>query len=60
MNGGSNRMLSVKETAEFLGVSPKLIYNRWSEMGLTAYRVRSLLKFRERDLENWLEKNKAA
>lgn len=60
MIGGSNRMLSAEQTAKFLGVHTTTLYRNWRYWGLKAYRVGNALKFRERDVENWLDMNEAA
>ena len=52
--GGSNRLLSAKETAARLGVAVDTLYRQREEWGLRAYRVGQALKFRERDIEAWL------
>jgi excisionase family DNA binding protein len=57
--GGSNRMLSVVEVAEQLGVSKFTVYDSWRGWGLEAHRVGKHLRFRERDLEAWLDAHKA-
>lgn len=54
-SGGSNRLLSVRETAERLGVGLSTLRHNWQAWGLEAYRIGSTLKFRERNVENWLE-----
>ncbi|MEV5533844.1 helix-turn-helix domain-containing protein [Streptomyces prunicolor] len=54
MRGGSNRLLTPSQTAEFLAVSLNTLYSNWRVWGLTAYRVGRHLRFRERDLETWL------
>jgi excisionase family DNA binding protein len=59
MIGGSNRLLSAEETAEALGISVDTLYRRWQIWGMRAYRVGRQLRFRERDIEGWLE-NRAA
>jgi len=59
MIGGSNKLLTTEQTAEFLGVPKKTLYNQWREWGLRGYRVGQSLKFRERDLEDWLERHEA-
>jgi excisionase family DNA binding protein len=59
MIGGSNRLLTAAETAEFLAVSKKTLYNYWRTWGLTAFRVGRGLKFRQRDVESWLERHAA-
>jgi excisionase family DNA binding protein len=54
----SNKLLSAKETAVFLDVPLSTLYERWRLWGLTAHRVGRGLKFRERDLEKWLDSHK--
>ena len=54
MPGGSNKLLDVKKTAEILGVSPYTIYRQWRPWGLTAFRIGRELRFRERDLWEWV------
>lgn len=54
MKGGSNRLLTPRQAAEFLSVSLNTLYSNWRTWGLTAYRVGKHLRFRERDLETWL------
>jgi hypothetical protein len=34
--GGSNRLLSVEESAAYLGVPKKTVYGRWRQWGLRA------------------------
>jgi excisionase family DNA binding protein len=59
MIGGSNKMLTAEQTAEFLGVSLTTLYRQWKAWGLRGYRVGHGLKFRERDIESWLERQAA-
>lgn len=54
--GGSNLLLDVGEVAELLGVSRKTLYDRWRAWGLTAYRVGRHLRFRQRHVEDWLDR----
>ncbi|MER5580953.1 helix-turn-helix domain-containing protein [Streptomyces asoensis] len=56
MRGGSNRLLTPAQTAEFLAVSLHTLYGSWRAWGLTGYRVGKHLRFRERDLESWLSR----
>ena len=58
MIGGSNRLFSAEDTARYLGVSIDTLYRRWREWGLTAHHVGRQLKFRGRDVEAWLDRNK--
>ncbi len=60
MLGGSNKMLTAKQAAEKLNVSRSTFYKRWRAWGLSAHRVGQQLRFRERDLENWIDKHRAA
>jgi excisionase family DNA binding protein len=53
--GGSNRLLSVAEVADYLGVPAKTVYACWRAWGLRGYRVGRHLRFRLRHLEEWLE-----
>jgi excisionase family DNA binding protein len=57
--GGSNRLLTVDELAQYLGVPKKTIYGCWQEWGLKAYKVGRHLRFRERHVEDWLRSREA-
>jgi excisionase family DNA binding protein len=57
--GGSNRMLTVKDVAEILAVSPDTVYDEWRRWGLKGYRVGKHLRFREREVDQWIEKQAA-
>jgi excisionase family DNA binding protein len=52
--GGSNRLLTAAEVADYLGVPVKTIYARRQDWGLTACRVGRHLRFRQRQVEDWL------
>lgn len=52
-------MLTAEQTADFLGVSLTTLYRQWRAWGLHAYRIGHGLKFRERDIEGWLERQAA-
>jgi excisionase family DNA binding protein len=54
--GGSNRLLTAAEVADYLGVPVKTIYARWQDWGLTACRVGRHLRFRQRHVEDWLDR----
>ena len=56
--GGSNRMLSVTETAERLDVPVPTLYDRWRKWELPGYKIGKALKFRERDIEAWIERQR--
>jgi len=55
--GGSNRLLSVKLAAEYLAVPERRLRDNWRRWQIRAYRVGRELRFRERDLESWLDMN---
>lgn len=57
--GGSNRLLSVEEVAAYLGVPKKTVYGCWRQWGLRGYRVGRYLRFRERQVEEWLRNREA-
>lgn len=59
MVGGSNRLIGCKEAAQFLSIPERTLRDNWRRWELTAYKVGRALRFRERDLESWLEKNPA-
>jgi len=55
---GSAAATGVRETAARLDVPVSTLYKHWREWQLTAYRVGRALKFRERDIEVWLERQR--
>jgi excisionase family DNA binding protein len=57
--GGLGRLLSVEELAAYLGVPKKTVYGCWREWGLRGYRVGRHLRFRERQVEEWLMSREA-
>lgn len=50
----SRGMLSVKAAAEYLSVSPKMVYRLVTERKLAHYKVGSRVLFKEQDLEKYL------
>ena len=58
--GGSNKLISLKDTAAMLDVPESSMYKNWRMWGLKAYRVGRSLKFRERDIEAWLDRQLVA
>jgi excisionase family DNA binding protein len=56
VKGGSNILLSATETADMLDIHVETLYRQWRSWGLTGVRVGRNLKFRLRDVENWIEK----
>lgn len=57
--GGSNRMLSAREVGELLGLPERTVRERWKEWGLQAYRIGRALRWRERDVHAWIDKQAA-
>ena len=52
----SERLLTTREVADFLGVSPETVLRRWRRDELPGYRLASnVLRFRESEIEAWLE-----
>jgi excisionase family DNA binding protein len=59
-SGGSSRLLRAAEAADFLNVSERTFREYWRKWGITAFRVGRALRFRERDLNNWLQAHSEA
>ena len=59
MKGGSNQLLSAAATASQLDISVDTLYRQWEEWGMVGYRIGRALKFRERDIEAFIERCKA-
>jgi excisionase family DNA binding protein len=57
--GGSNRLLSAREVAEILGVPERTVRERWREWNLPAYRIGKHLRWREREVHAWIDRNAA-
>ena len=57
--GGSNRMLSSREVAAILSVPERTVRDKWREWGLPAYRIGKHLRWRERDVYAWIERQAA-
>jgi excisionase family DNA binding protein len=55
--GGSNRLLTPEEVAEWLKVSDVTVRNKYRSWGLKPQKVGRLLRFRERDVIAYLEAN---
>jgi excisionase family DNA binding protein len=54
------KLLTLRETAEFLNVKERTLRAYFRTWGIPATKVGRQLRFRERDLYEYLEKNKAA
>ena len=53
-----NQVLTIKQVAEYLQVTEKTIYTLVQEGDLPAFKVRGQWRFKEEDLEKWIEENK--
>jgi predicted DNA-binding transcriptional regulator AlpA len=54
------RLLSVDETASYLGISPRYLYNRTGRKSKNPFpvkpkRIGKLIKFDRRELDEWIE-----
>lgn len=56
--GGSNRLVGCREVAEFLSVPERTVRENWRRWGLKAHKVGRAIRFRERDVEAYLEANR--
>ena len=57
--GGSNRMLSARDVAELLSVPERTVRDKWREWGLPAYRIGKHLRWKERDVHAWIDRQAA-
>jgi excisionase family DNA binding protein len=57
--GGSNRLLSARDVAAILAVSERTIRDNWREWGLPAYRIGRHLRWKERDVYAWIDRQAA-
>jgi len=57
--GGSNRMLSARDVAAILAVPERTVRDKWREWGLPAYRIGKHLRWRERDVHAWIDRQAA-
>jgi excisionase family DNA binding protein len=52
----TDRLLTTRQVADFLGVSTETILRRWRAGEIPGYRLASnVLRFRESEIEAWLE-----
>jgi excisionase family DNA binding protein len=54
--GGSNRLLSSRDVAVILAIPERTVRDRWKEWGLPAYRIGKHLRWKERDVYAWIER----
>jgi excisionase family DNA binding protein len=57
--GGSNRMLSSRDVAAILAIPERTVRDKWKEWGLPAYRIGKHLRWRERDVYAWIDRQAA-
>jgi excisionase family DNA binding protein len=57
--GGSNRMLSSRDVAAILSIPERTVRDKWREWELPAYRIGKHLRWRERDVYAWIERQVA-
>jgi len=55
--GGSNRLIGCREVADFLSVPERTVRENWRRWGLKGHKVGRAIRFRERDIEAWLQRN---
>lgn len=55
--GGSNKFIGCRELADLLSLPERTVRDNWRRWGLTAYTVGRAIRFRERDVEAWLQRN---
>jgi excisionase family DNA binding protein len=57
--GGSSRLLSSRDVAAILAIPERTVRDRWKEWGLPAYRIGKHLRWKERDVYAWIERQSA-
>ncbi len=57
--GGSNRLLSSRDVGAILAVPERTVRDKWKEWGLPAYRIGKHLRWKERDVYAWIERQSA-
>jgi excisionase family DNA binding protein len=57
--GGSNRLLSARDVAAILAVPERTVRDKWREWELPAYRIGKHLRWRERDVHAWIDRQAA-
>jgi len=58
--GGSSRLLSSRDVAAILAIPERTVRDRWKEWGLPAYRIGKHLRWKERDVYAWIERQSAS
>ena len=57
--GGSNRLLSSCDVAAILAIPERTVRDKWKEWGFPAYRIGKHLRWKERDVYAWIERQSA-
>jgi|GEM_PF-1027156 excisionase family DNA binding protein len=57
--GSSNRMLTARDVAAILAVPERTVRDKWREWGLQAYRIGKHLRWKERDVHAWIDRQTA-
>jgi len=57
--GGSNRLLSSRDVAAILAIPERTVRDKWKEWRLPAYRIGKHLRWKERDVYAWIERQSA-
>jgi excisionase family DNA binding protein len=57
--GGSNRLLSARDVAAILAVPERTVRDKWREWQLPAYKIGKHLRWRERDVYAWIDRQAA-
>lgn len=59
MTASADRLLTTREVAEWLGLSPETVLRRWRAGELPGHRIASnVLRFNEADIVAWLEERR--
>ncbi len=56
----AERMMNVAQVADYLGVKASWLYDNYRAEGIPTYRVGRGLRFRQSDLDKWLDARKDA
>ena len=55
----SDRLLTARELAEYLGLSPSTILDWWEAGRLPGFKLGQAVRFRSSEVEAWLEAHRA-
>jgi Helix-turn-helix domain len=53
-SGGSNQLLNLENAAAYLDMPARRLRENWRQWRIPAYKAGRELRFRVRDLENWI------